>query len=122
MKKLVIIPTYNEASNIDAIIQAVSEQKIGIDILIVDDNSPDGTGKIVKGLRDENSHLFLLERAGKEGLGKAYIAGFHWAIENKYDLVVQMDADFSHRPIDLKNLVQSHTDQDVIVGSRYIVG
>lgn len=120
---LVIIPTYNEKENIEAIIRAVFSQEKDFDILIVDDNSPDGTATIVKKLITEFSErLFIEERTGKNGLGTAYIHGFKWAIKNKYDFIIEMDADFSHNPDDLVRLysVCKNEGADVSVGSRYV--
>jgi len=123
-KNLVIIPTYNEKENIEKIIRKVFSLSLLIDILIIDDNSPDGTAEIVKNLHNEFSeHLFLIQRKGKLGLGTAYITGFKWALEKKYDYIMEMDADFSHNPDDLvllqKTCVQG---ADMSIGSRYISG
>ncbi|MGC9150839.1 MAG: polyprenol monophosphomannose synthase [Microbacter sp.] len=120
---VVIIPTYNEKENIEAIIRAVFSLSKPFHILIIDDGSPDGTANIVKSLQSVFSDsLFLLERQGKQGLGTAYIAGFHWAIEHQYDFIFEMDADFSHNPNDLLRLYQACTDDhaDVAIGSRYV--
>lgn len=119
---LVIIPTYNEKENIDAIIRAVFSQEKQFDILIVDDNSPDGTSKIVKDLQIEFSNLFLEVRNNKNGLGTAYIHGFKWAIKNKYDYIIEMDADFSHNPKDLIRLYNACEidGADFSIGSRYL--
>lgn len=122
---LVIIPTYNEKENIENIIRAVFDQKIAFDILVVDDNSPDGTAAIVKNLQQEYAdRLFLVIRKEKEGLGKAYIHGFKWALEKKYEYIIEMDADFSHNPKDLKKLYKACVEEgaDVSVGSRYSKG
>ncbi|MGB3131667.1 MAG: polyprenol monophosphomannose synthase [Saprospiraceae bacterium] len=124
-KKIVIIPTYNEIENIEAIINAVLEQPSKFDILIVDDGSPDGTGNEVKRLQKINAgRLHLLERSGKSGLGTAYIAGFKWCLGNNYDFILEMDADFSHPPIKLNELLEKCEtgESDVSVGSRYIDG
>ncbi len=124
-KKLVIIPTYNEKENIDAIIHAVMELPLACHILIIDDGSPDGTADIVKGLQKEfKDRLFLVQRAGKQGLGTAYICGFKWAIEHQYDYIFEMDADFSHNPNDLLKLYDACANQgaDVAIGSRYVSG
>ena len=124
-KKIVIIPTYNEIENIEAIINAVLEQPSKFDILIVDDGSPDGTGNEVKRLQKINAgRLHLLERSGKSGLGTAYIAGFKWCLGNSYDFILEMDADFSHPPIKLNELLEKCEtgESDVSVGSRYIDG
>ena len=122
---LVIIPTYNEKENIEAIIRAVFMQPKAFDILIVDDNSPDGTAEIVKNLMNEfPNQLFLEIRLKKNGLGTAYIHGFKWAIERKYDYIIEMDADFSHDPKDLNRLYKmcSKNGADVAIGSRYSQG
>ena len=120
---LVIIPTYNEKENIEAIIRATFSQKKDFHVLIVDDNSPDGTSKIVTQLITEfPEKLYIENRKGKNGLGTAYIHGFKWAIERKYDYIIEMDADFSHNPKDLVRLYDACTKEggDVAVGSRYV--
>ncbi|WP_299058942.1 polyprenol monophosphomannose synthase [uncultured Polaribacter sp.] len=120
---LVIIPTFNEKENIEAIIRAVFNQKKMFHILVVDDNSPDGTSQIVENLILEfPNQLFLEKRIGKSGLGTAYIDGFKWAIANKYDYIIEMDADFSHNPKDLIQLYNTckKNNNDVAVGSRYV--
>ncbi|MCM1093638.1 MAG: polyprenol monophosphomannose synthase [Bacteroides sp.] len=122
---VVIIPTYNEAENAAAIIDAVLSLPHRMDVLIVDDGSPDGTAAIVKGKMDEYPRrIHIIERKGKLGLGTAYIAGFKWAIANKYDYIFEMDADFSHNPQDLLRLYAACHDDgaDVSIGSRYITG
>lgn len=122
---VVIIPTYNEMENIENIIRTVFGLEKAFDILIIDDGSPDGTAGIVKQLQQEfTDRLFLIERAGKQGLGTAYICGFKWAIEHQYDFVFEMDADFSHNPNDLLKLYAACAEQgaDVAIGSRYING
>ena len=119
---IVIIPTYNEKENIEQIIRAVFALPVAFHILIVDDASPDGTAAIVKRLQQEfPESLHLIERSGKLGLGTAYIAGFRYAIEHKYDYVFEMDADFSHNPNDLLRLYAACHDEgaDVAIGSRY---
>lgn len=123
-ESIVLIPTYNEKENIEAIIRAVFALSVPFHILVIDDNSPDGTAAIVKGLQNEfTESLFLLERPGKQGLGRAYMAGFEWALAHNYDLVYEMDADFSHNPNDLVRLRQACLDgADVAVGSRYVSG
>jgi len=121
-KNLVIIPTYNEKGNIDRIIRKILSLKVVFHILIVDDNSPDGTADIVKELQQEYpERLFLLEREGKLGLGTAYITGFKWAIKNQYDYIFEMDADFSHNPDDLPRLYSAcaYDGADLAIGSRY---
>ena len=122
--KIVIIPTYNEKENIEKIIRAVKSQPVAFDILIIDDGSPDGTADIVKNLQKEfNNSLFILERKGKLGLGTAYITGFKWAVENNYEYIVEMDADFSHNPNDLPRLYKACEEgADLAIGSRYCNG
>ncbi len=122
--KIVIIPTYNEKENIEKIIRAVFTLESNFHILIVDDGSPDGTGNIVKSLQNEfPESLHILERTEKSGLGSAYIAGFNWAIENEYDYIFEMDADFSHNPNDLPKLFNAcQNGADVAIGSRYCKG
>ncbi len=122
MRTLVIIPTYNEKDNIAAIIGQVLAIDPGLEVLVVDDNSPDGTARIVTDLAAKESRIHLLSRAGKLGLGTAYVAGFKRAVEMKVDNVVQMDADFSHNPKYLKIMLEKIKDADVVVGSRYIEG
>ena len=120
---LVIIPTYNEKENIEAIIRAVFSQKKHFHVLVVDDNSPDGTAKIVNGLITEfPEKLYLKNRKKKNGLGTAYIKGFEWAIEKKYNYIIEMDADFSHNPKDLIRLYNacSIDGAEVAIGSRYV--
>lgn len=121
---LVIIPSYNEIENIEAIIDAVFELKKDFHVLIVDDNSPDGTAAVVRSLQSKYSNsLFLEVRKEKAGLGTAYIHGFKWALERAYDYIFEMDADFSHRPSDLQRLYRACANgADVTVGSRYKKG
>lgn len=126
MERLVIIPTYNEKENIEAIITAVMELPIEFDVLVIDDGSPDGTAAIVKALMagKYNGRVHLVERSGKLGLGTAYIAGFRWAIEHKANYIFEMDADFSHNPQDLLKLYDACANQgaDLAIGSRYVTG
>ncbi len=125
MNAVVIIPTYNEIENIERIIRNVFSLQRAFDILIVDDNSPDGTANKVKELQSEYlEKLFLIERKGKLGLGTAYISGFKWAIERTYDYIFEMDADFSHNPNDLIRLYNTCSKEDVhvVIGSRYVTG
>lgn len=126
MSNLVIIPTYNEKENIEAIITAVMDLPIEYHVLVIDDGSPDGTANIVKNLMANQftGKLHLVERAGKLGLGTAYIAGFKWAIEHQYDYIFEMDADFSHNPQDLLKLYDACANQgaDLAIGSRYVSG
>lgn len=122
---IVIIPTYNEKENIEKIIRAVFGLDKVFHILIIDDGSPDGTASIVSNLQKEfPEKLFLIERTGKLGLGTAYITGFRWAIEHKYDFIFEMDADFSHNPNDLPRLYHACAEEggDVAIGSRYVSG
>ena len=125
-KSVVIIPTYNEKENIEAIIRAVMALEDNFDILVIEDGSPDGTADIVKRLMagDFKGRLHIIERTGKLGLGTAYITGFKWAIEQKYDFIFEMDADFSHDPKDVPRLLKEVRDNgyDVAIGSRYITG
>lgn len=124
-KKLIIIPTYNEKENIEKILRVLFSLKEGYEVLIIDDNSPDGTAGIVKTLQTEfQDRLHLMQRAGKLGLGTAYIAGFKWAVEHAYDYIFEMDADFSHDPNDLVRLYEACAMEgaDVAIGSRYCKG
>ena len=124
MRKLVIIPTYNEIENISPMIDKVFSLEEQFDLLVIDDGSPDGTAAVVKQRKAEfPNRLFLIERVGKLGLGTAYIAGFKWALEHGYDYVFEMDCDFSHNPDDLLRLsARLDSDADVVVGSRYVKG
>jgi dolichol-phosphate mannosyltransferase len=121
---LVIIPTYNEIENIHSIIEAVMVQGDLFSVLIVDDNSPDGTGDVVKVLQEKNARIHLLQRKGKLGLGTAYIAGFKYGLEKGFDYIFEMDADFSHNPNDLNRLLHGCKElgADMAVGSRYVKG
>ncbi|OGY41357.1 MAG: dolichyl-phosphate beta-D-mannosyltransferase [Candidatus Buchananbacteria bacterium RBG_13_39_9] len=142
---LVILPTYNERENIANLIKEILAQNLDLDILIVDDNSPDGTGQLVEDLRknmlarrppsavatmvgegrsfsEGGPQLFILHRRTKEGLGRAYLAGFKWALANNYDYIFEMDADFSHQPKYLKDFLSAIKDYDLVIGSRYIKG
>jgi dolichol-phosphate mannosyltransferase len=121
-KALVITPTYNEAINIPILIPKVLRQSTDIEILVIDDNSPDGTAAIVKNLQKTNPRVHLIERPRKMGLGTAYVAGFKYAIERKYDYVFEMDADFSHNPKELLNFLLKIQEYDLVIGSRYIRG
>ena len=121
-KSLVIIPTYNELENIPRMIPAVLSQDESIDILIVDDGSPDGTANYVKEQMKINERIHILEREKKMGLGTAYIAGFKYALQNNYDFIFEMDADFSHDPNEFKNFLIAIQENDLVLGSRYING
>jgi dolichol-phosphate mannosyltransferase len=118
-RALVIIPTYNERTNIGRIVPAVLSQHSSLEILVVDDASPDGTGAIVDTLAAADPRVHVIHRQGKLGLGTAYIAGFRWALERKYDLVFEMDADFSHNPERLPEFLAAIKDTDLVLGSRY---
>jgi len=122
VKALVVIPTYNERDTVDAILDAILRQNLGLDVLFVDDNSPDGTAARIKERAGEDSHVKLIERPGKMGLGTAYVAGFKYAIAGGYDVVFEMDADFSHDPLDLPRLLERTRDCDFVLGSRYVDG
>ncbi len=121
-RMLVVMPTYNERPNIPLIVPAVLAQDPCIEVLVVDDNSPDGTGEVADQLAAANERVHVLHRGGKQGLGKAYIAGFRWALERGYDLVFEMDADFSHDPRFLPSLIEAISDADLVIGSRYKTG
>ena len=121
-KALVIIPTYNEAPNAEKIITEVLQQSEIVEVLIVDDNSPDGTADIVKKMMETNPRIHILQRERKLGLGTAYVAGFKYAIKNKYDFIFEMDADFSHNPKEIPIILGKMEECDVLIGSRYIKG
>jgi len=121
-RALVIIPTYNERENVRRIIDTVLKQDGRIDVLIVDDGSPDGTGQIVSELEAADPRVHLFERAKKMGLGTAYIAGFRWALERDYQYIMEMDADFSHDPSHLPQFLRAIQDADLVLGSRYQQG
>ncbi|HEX9220041.1 MAG TPA: polyprenol monophosphomannose synthase [Gemmatimonadaceae bacterium] len=118
-RALVIVPTYNERFNIARLIPAILAQDPSLEVLVVDDGSPDGTGAIVDAIAANNSRVDVIHREGKLGLGTAYIEGFRWALERKYDLVFEMDADFSHNPELLPEFLQMIKEADVVLGSRY---
>ena len=118
-RALVIVPTYNERDNIGRLIPAVLSPDPCLEVLVVDDGSPDGTGALVDDIVKTNSRVHVLHRAGKLGLGTAYIAGFRWALERKYDLVFEMDADFSHNPERLPEFLAAIKEADLVLGSRY---
>ncbi len=121
-RALIIFPTYNEKENIEKIVQAVLPLDQRINVLIVDDNSPDGTGQIADTLAQADDRVNVLHREKKEGLGRAYLAGFKWAIERKYDFIFEMDADFSHGPEYIKDFLREIQNHDLVLGSRYISG
>ncbi len=121
-KSLVIVPTYNESENIDALLDAVLALHPDINVLIVDDNSPDGTGNIVIARQQSSPRIHLLERPGKMGLGSAYVAGFRYGLARGYELIFEMDADFSHCPAEILQMIEVVADCDLVIGSRYISG
>jgi len=121
-RALVIVPTYNELDNIERLVASVLEKDPRLEMLSVDDASPDGTGEVADRLAAVNTRVHVLHRAGKLGLGTAYIAGFRWALERGYDLIFEMDADFSHDPAHLPEFLSAIQDADVVLGSRYRQG
>ena len=121
-RALVIIPTYNEAVNLSNLVPQVLAQDPRIEVLVVDDNSPDGTGQLAEGLTAENPRVHVLHRSGKQGLGTAYLAGFKWGLEQDYAYFFEMDADFSHDPAHLKEFLKAIQDADLVLGSRYLTG
>ena len=122
-RALVVVPTYNEATNLPGLVPQILAQDARLEILVVDDNSPDGTGGIADGLAaGQGSRVHVLHRPGKAGLGTAYLAGFRWALERGYDYVLEMDADFSHDPAHLKQFLKAIADADLVLGSRYLHG
>jgi len=122
MKTLIIIPTYNELENLPRLLPEVLSKEEGIHILIVDDNSPDGTAAFVENEMKNNNRIHLIKRPSKQGLGTAYIAGFKFAIQNGYDFIFEMDADFSHDPKEIPRFLDEIKSSDVVLGSRYING
>lgn len=123
MESLVIIPTYNEKENIATVITKLKVLNNHVDILVIDDGSPDGTAQIVKGLQKKYDGLYLLERPEKMGLGTAYVMGFRWALEREYQYILEMDADLSHNPEDVPTLIQKcKSGYDLVIGSRYCKG
>jgi len=122
MKTLLIIPTYNEVENLRPLLKEISAYATNMDVLIVDDHSPDGTGELADQLSQENACVHVLHRPGKLGLGTAYIAGFQYALEHDYEAAFEMDADFSHDPRYLPAFLQAIAEADVVIGSRYIPG
>lgn len=121
-KTLVVTPTYNEAENIERLIAEVLSKGNDIHILVVDDNSPDGTAEIVQRLRENDSRIHLIQRAGKMGLGTAYVEGFRYALSQRYDYVIEMDADFSHNPSEIPMFLERMLECDLVLGSRYTNG
>jgi len=121
-RALVIIPTYNEAVNLSNLLPQVLAQDPRIEVLVVDDNSPDGTGQLAEALAVENPRVHVLHRSSKQGLGTAYLAGFKWGLEQDYAYFFEMDADFSHDPAHLKEFLKAIQDADLVLGSRYLAG
>lgn len=119
---MVVVPTYNERENIRRIVPLILEQDERLDVLVIDDGSPDGTGKVADELAAASSRVHVIHREGKLGLGTAYIAGFRWALERDYDVIFEMDADFSHDPSHLPQFMEAIREFDVVLGSRYLHG
>ena len=119
---LVIVPTYNERDNLPQLAKAILALPVGVDLLVVDDNSPDGTGKIADELAAAHSNIHVLHRQEKNGLGRAYCAGFFWALERNYQFVMEMDGDFSHNPADIPAFLEAARSADLVLGSRYCNG
>lgn len=122
MKSLIIIPTYNELENLPKLLPVVLSKDNSINVLIVDDNSPDGTAAFVENEMKNNNRIHLIKRSSKQGLGTAYIAGFKYALQNGFDLIFEMDADFSHDPNEIPKFLDEIKNSDLILGSRYITG
>ena len=121
-RALVVVPTYNERDNLPRLVPLILQQDPRLEVLIIDDASPDGTGQVADQLADDNPRLHVLHREGKLGLGTAYIAGFHWGLARDYDVFFEMDADFSHDPAHLPQFLEAIRDFDVVLGSRYLHG
>jgi dolichol-phosphate mannosyltransferase len=121
-RALVIVPTYNEAPNIGALVPNILGQDPRLEVLVVDDNSPDGTGQLAESLARNESRVHVLHGEGKRGLGTAYVRGFRWALEHGHDYIFEMDADFSHDPIHLKEFLKTIQEADLVIGSRYLGG
>jgi dolichol-phosphate mannosyltransferase len=119
---LIVMPTYNERENLPRMVQQLLQLPAKVDLLVVDDNSPDGTGKLADELAAKHPEIHVLHRAVKNGLGRAYLAGFQWALERNYEFVFEMDGDFSHNPNDVPVLLDAAKDADLVLGSRYING
>jgi dolichol-phosphate mannosyltransferase len=119
---LVVVPTYNESANLPLIVPQILAQDPRLDVLVVDDNSPDGTGQLADQMAAAGPRVHVMHRPGKGGLGKAYLAGFRWALERDYELIIEMDADFSHDPKFLRELLRAVENADLVIGSRYKTG
>lgn len=122
VRPLIIVPTFNEKDNLERFVAAVLARCPEVHVLVVDDNSPDGTGELADRLAAADARVHVLHRAGKQGLGRAYLAGFAWALARDYDRIVEMDADFSHDPAYLRPLLDASEQADVVIGSRYVAG
>jgi dolichol-phosphate mannosyltransferase len=122
VKALVIVPTYNERENVEPLIERIFAQRLSIEVLIVDDNSPDGTGEIADALAAREPRVHVMHRPGKQGLGSAYVAGFRYALERDYEAIFEMDADFSHNPDSLPEFLRELEQADLVLGSRYLKG
>lgn len=122
MKTLIIIPTYNECENIEKLLNILLAKGEEIEVLVVDDNSPDGTANLVKAMMQNEKRIHILERPGKMGLGSAYVMGFKYALEKDYEYIMEMDADFSHNPDDVPRLIEAAGKKDLVIGSRYANG
>tara|TARA_Y100000741_G_scaffold66024_2_gene47588 strand:+ start:28023 stop:28739 length:717 start_codon:yes stop_codon:yes gene_type:complete len=122
MKSIIISPTYNESKNISTLVRTVFDRNPDIHLLIVDDSSPDGTGQIVSDLQKNHPNLHLETRKVKDGLGKAYLFGFEWALKHEYDIIIQMDADMSHHPKEIPIMIELLKNNDLVIGSRYVNG
>src|SRR5215469_13329502 len=121
-KTLVIVPTYNEKDNLPPLAERLLKLPVPVDLLVVDDNSPDGTGKIADDLAAKHPSIHVLHRAQKNGLGRAYCAGFAWALEHDYEFIMEMDGDFSHNPDDIPRFIEAAQNADLVLGSRYVNG
>lgn len=121
-RTLVVVPTYNERENLPPLAQRVLQLSVPVDLLVVDDNSPDGTGKIADDLAATHPSIHVLHRTEKNGLGRAYIAGFKWALEHGYEFIFEMDGDFSHNPDDIPSFLTAAKEADLVLGSRYLNG
>jgi dolichol-phosphate mannosyltransferase len=119
---IIIVPTYNERENLPRMAAKLLSLPVAVDVLVVDDNSPDGTGKIADELAAKHPQIHVLHRAGKEGLGRAYLAGFQWALEKNYEFIFEMDCDFSHDPDEIPNFLKAAQNADLVIGSRYTGG
>ena len=119
---VIIVPTYNERENLPRMAEKLLSLPVAVDVLVVDDNSPDGTGKIADELAAKHPQIHVLHRTGKEGLGRAYLAGFKWALEKNYEFIFEMDCDFSHDPDEIPNFLKAAEKADLVLGSRYTGG